>query len=112
MSIRKNLSRTTVWSAIDAADATISNAQYADFQTAYEAAQADADQGILDAAAAQSDIDDLELKSDIIASISTNNTAAVVAHGAMPSTVGTIKVVDANGDVVGYAPLYENEDLS
>ena len=105
MSIIKSNSRKTIWSAIDAADATISNAQYVIFDASVTAAEGD----IVDL---QSDITDLEALNDIIASKAANNTTIVKANGAMPSTTGTIKIVDENGTLVGYTPLYANANLS
>ena len=97
MPISKTISRATIWAALDAADATLSNAAYV-----ITTAQIDA---------AQADIDALELKNDIIASKAANNTVVVKATGAMPATTKSIKVVDEAGATVGYAPLYATATL-
>jgi hypothetical protein len=108
----KSASRSKIWAALDAADATTALNNYTTAEAAIAAAQADATQGLADAATAQAAADALELKSDIVSSKAANNTAAVKTAAQMPSTTKTVKVVDALGATVGYAALYANADLS
>lgn len=112
MSLSSVLSRKNLWNMINAADATISTAQYAALTDRMTAADTDADTVIVDAATAQSAIDALELKNDIIASKDANNTAAVKAQGAMPNTVKTLKVVNEAGATIGYTPVYATATLT
>jgi hypothetical protein len=112
MSTSKILARKTLWAAIDAANATLSNAAYSGITTQTITAQSDANDSVSNAALAQVDIDALELKNDIIASKAANNADAVVAQGSMPNTVKTIKVVDAAGAIIGYMPVYATATLT
>lgn len=98
MPTSKTLSRNTIWAALDAADATLSNAAYV-ITTAQ-------------IAAAQATLDALDVKKDIVAAKVADIATVVKAVGAMPSTIKSVKIVDAAGTTVGYVPLYANAGLT
>jgi len=47
-----------------------------------------------------------------VTALASEETAAVKATGAMPSTTSTVPVYDEDGNVLGYVALYANADLS
>lgn len=119
MAIIKSRSRKTIWDALDAANATISNTQYAAYDGRVTTAEGDVvtlNADILtlqgDVTTLQGDVIALQNLEDIIASKASNNAAVVKAYTAMPNTAKTIKIVDENGVVVGYTPLYTNANLT
>ena len=99
------MSRKKVWAALDAANATTALANYAATQVDIAAVEADI-------VTANADIAALQAKSNIVSSKAANNAAAVVAHGAMPDTTKTCKVVNELGATIGYVAVYANADLS
>ena len=112
MSINKTTCRKTIWEAIDAANTAISNAQYAAIDATATVVDTAADAVIVDIGLVQTDIDALELKNDIVASKGTNNAAHAIDFLNLPSTTGSIKIVDAAGVLVGYTPVYATATLT
>ena len=106
MATRKNKSRATLWAALDAANATTALSNYVTASNTLSALDTVVDTAVANVLVATDALDALELKSNIVSSKTANNTTAVVAAASMPATTKSVKVVDENGNVVGYLACY------